>query len=93
LNDFLGWPYLQQVFKLERRFTSTKTGKRQEQVVYDITSLSHDTIMPADQLKKIRAYWGIENGLHCRRDATLRDDHTRKTKGNAGRVMAALSLV
>ncbi len=91
LNDFLGWPYLQQVFKLERRFTSTKTGKIQEQIVYGITSLSRDTIMPTDLLKKICAYWGIENGLHYRRDTTLREDHTRMTKGNAGRVMACLN--
>ncbi len=92
LNDFLGWPYLQQVFKLERRFTSTKTGKIQEQIVYGITSLSRDTIMPTDLLKKICAYWGIENGLHYRRDTTLREDYTRMTKGNAGRVMALLLL-
>ena len=91
LNDFLGWPYLQQVFKLERRFTSTKTGEIQEQVVYGITSLSRDVITPPDLLRKIRAYWGIENGLHYRRDATLREDHTRMTKGNAGRVMACLN--
>ena len=91
LNDFLGWPYLQQVFKLERRFISTKTGEIQDQVVYGITSLSRDAIMPTDLLKKIRAYWGIENGLHYRRDATLREDHTRMTKGHAGRVMACLN--
>lgn len=91
LNDFLGWPYLQQVFKLERRFTSTKTGEIQEQVVYGITSLSRDAITPTDLLRKIRAYWGIENGLHYRRDATLREDHTRMTKGNAGQVMACLN--
>ena len=91
LNDSLGWPYLQQVFKLERRFISTKTGKIQEQVVYGITSLSRDEIMPTDLLKKIRTYWGIENGLHYRRDATLREDRTRMTKGNAGRIMACLN--
>jgi predicted transposase YbfD/YdcC len=91
LNDFLGWPYLQQVFKLERRVTSTKTGEIQDQVVYGITSLSRDAIMPTDLLKKIRAYWGIENGLHYRRDATLREDRTRMTKGHAGRVMACLN--
>ncbi|MDK0545411.1 hypothetical protein P6O83_15880, partial [Clostridium perfringens] len=50
LNDFLGWPYLQQVFKLERRFTTTKTGEIQEQVVYGITSLSRDAIRPVDLL-------------------------------------------
>jgi len=27
LKDFLTWPYLEQDFKLERRFTSTKTGE------------------------------------------------------------------
>ncbi len=93
LNDFLGWSYLQQVFKLERRFVSTKTGKIQEQVVYGITSLSRDEIMPVDLLKKIRAYWGIEDGLHYRRDATLREDRTRSTKGNAGQVMACLNIL
>ena len=33
LNDFLDWPYLQQVFQLEHRFISIKTGGIQAQVV------------------------------------------------------------
>lgn len=91
LNDFLNWPYLQQVFRLERRFLFTKTGEIQEQVVYGITSLSREEITPRNLLKKIRMYWGIENGLHYRRDVTLREDRTRMTKGNAGRFMACLN--
>jgi len=91
LNDFLGWPYLQQVFKLERHFTSTKTGATHDHVVYGITSLSREEIAPSDLLAKIRMYWGIENGLHYPRDVTLREDRTRMTKGNAGRVMACLN--
>jgi len=91
LNDFLNWPYLQQVFRLERRFVFTKTGKIQEQVIYGITSLSRQEITPRNLLKKIRAYWGIEYGLHYRRDVTLREDRTRMTKGNAGRIMACLN--
>jgi len=91
LNDFLNWPYLQQVFRLERRFVFTKTGEIQEQVIYGITSLSREEITPTQLLKKIRAYWGIENGLHYRRDVTLREDRTRMTKGNAGRIMACLN--
>jgi predicted transposase YbfD/YdcC len=91
LNDFLKWPYLQQVFRLERRFVSTTTGEIQEQVVYGLTSLSREEITPRNLLKKIRAYWGIENGLHYRRDVTLREDRTRMTKGNAGRIMACLN--
>jgi predicted transposase YbfD/YdcC len=91
LNDFLDWPYLQQVFQLERRFLFMKTGKIQEQVVYGITSLSREEITPRKLLDLIRSYWGIENGLHYRRDVTLREDRTRMTKNNAGRVMACLN--
>lgn len=91
LNDFLKWPYLQQVFRLERRFLSTKTGELHEQVVYGLTSLSREEITPKDLLAKIRSYWGIENGLHYRRDVTLQEDQTRMTKGNAGRIMACLN--
>jgi len=91
LNDFLNWPYLQQVFQLKRRFVSTKMGEIQEQVVYGITSLSKEEITPRNLLKMIRAYWRIENGLHYRRDVTLREDRTRMTKGNAGRIMACLN--
>ncbi len=91
LNDFLNWPYLQQVFRLERCFVFTKTGEIQEQVIYGITSLSREEITPTQLLKQIRAYWGIENGLHYRRDVTLREDRTRMTKGNAGHIMACLN--
>jgi predicted transposase YbfD/YdcC len=91
LNDFLDWPYLQQVFRLERHFLAIKTGEVQEQVVYGCTSLSREKITSRKLLTLLRSYWGIENGLHYRRDVTLREDQTRMTKGNAGRVMACLN--
>jgi predicted transposase YbfD/YdcC len=91
LNDFLDWPYLEQVFKLERRKISLKTGEIHEQVVYGFTSLMREEITPSRLLKDIRSYWGIENGLHYRRDVTLREDYTRMTKGRAGQVMACLN--
>ena len=91
LKDFLDWPYLEQVFKLERRFISTKTGEVQEQVVYGLTSLSRDEITPHDLLQMIRSYWGIENGLHYRRDVTLHEDRTRMTRGNLAQAMACLN--
>ena len=91
LKDFLGWPYLEQVFQLERRFVSTKTGEVQEQIVYGFTSLSRDEITPKKLLKKTRSYWGIETGLHYRRDVTLHEDRTRMTKGNTAQVMACLN--
>ena len=91
LNDFLDWPYLEQVFKLERAKISLKTGEIHEQVVYGFTSLMREEITPSRLLKDIRSYWGIENGLHYRRDVTLREDYTRMTKGRAGQVMACLN--
>lgn len=91
LNDFLDWPYLEQVFKLERRRLSLKTGEIHEQVVYGFTSLRREEITPSRLLKNTRSYWGIENGLHYRRDVTLREDYTRMTKGRTGQVMACLN--
>ncbi len=91
LQDFLDWPYLQQVFKLERKFTFLKTNKVQEQIVYGFTSLSREKITPSQLLTLIRSYWGIENGLHYRRDVTLHEDHTRMGKQNAARLMACLN--
>ncbi|MDX9993642.1 MAG: ISAs1 family transposase [Anaerolineales bacterium] len=91
LNDFLDWPYLEQVFKLERRATTLKTGKIQEHTVYGFTSLSREEIEPKNLLDTIRSYWGIENGLHYRRDVTLKEDRIRMTKGKAGQVMACLN--
>ena len=91
LKDFLDWPYLEQVFKLERRFTSLKTGEFQEQTVYGFTSLSRDEITPKRLLKMIRSYWGIENGLHYRRDVTFHEDQTRMTKGRLGQAMACFN--
>ena len=91
LKDCLNWPYLEQVFKLERRFVSLKSGEIQEQVNYGFTSLMREEITPLQLLHKTRTYWGIENGLHYRRDVTLREDYTRMTKGKAAHAMACLN--
>jgi predicted transposase YbfD/YdcC len=91
LKDFLDWPYLEQVFKLERRFISLKTGEVQRQTEYGLTSLRRDEISPLQLLDKIRSYWGIENGLHYRRDVTLREDYTHLSTGKAGQAMACLN--
>ena len=91
LKDFFDWPYLEQVFRLERRVTDLKSGRVREQVIYGFTSLSRDEIAPAELLALIRSYWGIENGLHYRRDVTMHEDKTRLTKRNAGQVMACIN--
>lgn len=91
LNDFLDWPFLKQVFKLERRVRNIKTGEIKENVIYGFTSLAREEATPEELLNFIRSYWGIENGLHYRRDVTLLEDRTRMTSKNAGQVMACIN--
>jgi predicted transposase YbfD/YdcC len=91
LNDYLIWPYVGQVFKLERRFTDLHTGEINVNVVYGLTSLTAQSVTPDQLMKIIRSQWGIENGLHYRRDVTYQEDQTRMTNKNMGRVMAIIN--
>jgi predicted transposase YbfD/YdcC len=91
LNDYLGWPGLAQVFKLERRVVNTATGQVRREVIYGITSL---TAKQADAKRLnglVRQYWGIENGLHYRRDRSLLEDATRMRNRNQAQNLAALN--
>lgn len=85
LNDYLDWPHLGQVFKLERRFTHLATGDITSQVVYGLTSLTVQATTPERLLKIVRSEWGIENGLHYRRDVTFQEDQTRMTEKTMGK--------
>ena len=91
LNDFLDWPFLDQVFQLERTFTEIKTGETNSHIVYGFTSLSRDQVSPSRLLDMIRSYWRIENNLHYRRDVTLLEDRTRFSNKNAAQVMACIN--
>jgi len=91
LKDYFQWPYLEQVFMLDRHYTSTKTGETNQQARYGFTSLSRNKITPDKLLEMTRSYWGIENGLHYRRDATLNEDRTRMTNGNLAQAMACIN--
>lgn len=91
LKDYLQWPYLEQVFMLDRHYTATKKSEPHQQTRYGFTSLSRDKITPDELLELTRSYWGIENGLHYRRDVTLNEDRTRMTKGNLAQAMACIN--
>jgi predicted transposase YbfD/YdcC len=77
LNDFLAWPFLQQVFKLERTIITSKTKKTRQETIYGVTSLSAEQASASRLLEMLRSYWHIENGLHYPRDVTLHEDQTR----------------
>lgn len=91
LNDFLDWPFLQQVFKLERCVTFPKTGKTRHQVVYGVTSLPAEQASPNQLLHMLRSYWQIENSLHYPRDVTLHEDQTRFKQHSAAHNMAIIN--
>ncbi len=79
-----------QVFKLERHVTY-KSGKVHSEVQYGITSLPKRKASPERLLKIVRSEWGIENGLHYRRDVTFHEDATRMTNKNFARAMAIIN--
>lgn len=60
------------------------------EVVRGISSLSEGRADAARLLVLTRGHWGIENGLHYRRDVTLGEDGSRVRKGVAPQVMAGL---
>lgn len=91
LNDYLDWPHVAQVFRLERIRWHPVWRGRTRQVVYGLTSCPPERSSPQHLLDLTRTYWRIENGLHYRRDVTFHEDATRMTLGNAGRIMATLN--
>jgi predicted transposase YbfD/YdcC len=91
LNEYLDWPGVQQVFRLERLIWHEKHQGYTREVVYGLTSLSPQQASPRKLIRLLRSYWGIESGLHYRRDVTLHEDATRLTVGQAGQNMAIIN--
>ena len=94
LNAYAAWPGLAQVYRLERQFQWRRHGRTyrtSRELEFGITSLTRQQVAPEQLLHIRRTHWGIETGLHYRRDVTLQEDATRMTVGNTGKVMASLN--
>jgi predicted transposase YbfD/YdcC len=91
LNDYLDWPHVAQVFRIERIVNHAHHLGKTRQIVYGLTSLSPEQAGPEKLLKLFRKYWGIESGLHYRRDVTLREDATHFKDDKAAHNMAILN--
>ena len=90
-QQFLDWPGVCQVFKLERNVTHRRTGQKTSEIAYGITSCAPETADAEQMLQWTRHYWGIENGLHYRRDVTLREDATRISQPALAKTMATIN--
>lgn len=87
----IDWPYLQQVLKIEREVEELSTGKRRNETIYAVTSLTSKEASGERLLAIVRKHWMIENGLHYRRDWTLREDYCRLRIGQAAQAMAVIN--
>lgn len=90
LNDYIKFPYLAQVFRIERITTDIDGGNRRHEIAYGITSLTTEKATPEKVLSLVRGHWSIENSLHWVRDVTFDEDRSQVRKGSGPRVMASL---
>ncbi len=91
LNETCNWPGVAQVFKLERNSQIVARGQTRAEVAYGITSLSAAEAGPARLLEIVREHWGQENGLHYRRDVTLKEDAGRTQDWTVAHALAILN--
>jgi predicted transposase YbfD/YdcC len=90
LKDYVKWPYCEQIFRLERHFVRISDGKVMDEVSHGVTNLTRKEADADRLLALVRGHWGIENGLHFRRDDTLKEDRCR-LKGQGAQAMAAIN--
>ncbi len=91
LKEYTDWPSLEQVFQVTYQTTDMITGEIRTAVRYGSTSQPPEVAGPRTLLAQVRSEWGIETGLHGRRDGTLREDATYPGGGSAPQVLAALN--
>ena len=90
-TGFLDWPGVEQIFQLQRTVVVCRTGEMSQEVSYGMTSLAAEKCSAIQLQALIQAYWGIENGLHYRRDVTLLEDATRFSKPQLAEAMSIMN--
>lgn len=91
LNDYLDWPHLAQVCRIERRVS--RKGRERVEMGYAITSLGTERASPKKLARLWRGHWRIENRLHWVRDMSMGEDGCQVRTKSAPEVMAALRNV
>ena len=81
LNEYLDFPYVGQVFMLERITNFIKSGKETRVIAYGLTSKTPVMASAKDVLKDNRGHWSIENKCHYIIDWNYDEDRSRISKG------------
>jgi predicted transposase YbfD/YdcC len=92
LAGYSTFPYVAQVYQVES-WAQLTGGRCQHEIRYGLTSLPASVASPDRLLSLVRGQWQIENGLHYRRDMTLREDHSQLRMGHAPHVFAILNNI
>ena len=90
LNEYVDFPGVQQVFRVQRRVIEKRTGAITTQTVYGVTSLSPGKADAAQLLTYVRQHWHIENKSHWIRDVVFDEDRAQTRQGRLPQVMATL---
>lgn len=90
LNDYIEFPYVAQVCRIERMTYKLNGEFMRSEVAYGITSLPPEKADAKRLLSLNRGHWCIENRLHWVRDVTFDEDRSQIRVGGGPRVMATL---
>lgn len=81
LNDYLDFPHVGQVFKIERIRFNKKNGKESREIAYGLTSKTPELASAEQVLQDNRIHWSIENSCHYILDWAYDEDRSRISKG------------
>ena len=90
LVGFNTWPGLQQVFQVERRIITKRTGECRTETVYGVTNLAAQQTTPDHLLRYVRQHWHIETKSHWVRDVTFDEDRSQVRTAAIPQTLAAL---
>ncbi len=90
LVGYTDFPFLAQVFRIERTVTTLTGLPKHHEIVFGVTSCPPARADAARLLALNRGHWGIENRLHWVRDVTFDEDRSQVRTGAGPQVMASL---
>lgn len=91
MRNYLDFPYVRTVFRIERHVTRLDGSDPRTETVYGMTSHGGTNQKAAQRLLGlVRGHWTVENRLHWVRDVIFDEDRSQIRKGNGPRVMATL---
>ena len=90
-DGLVEFPHVGAVVRIDREVADAKTGQlRWTETAWAVTSASPQRAGPPRLLAASRQHWGIENGLHWVRDATMGEDASKVRAASAPRALAIM---